>query len=199
VKKVLLLLVVVSCALALAGCEIVHRYPAYRGTVLESGTDKPVEGAGVLAVYKQRTYWPPEGQTRYVGFQAVLTDKSGKFEIPAKFRFSLVPLTRYYSDVEVTIYKRGYGNFPGSFPTYNPMPGMSSGAPTARGGKTDPILERDHLPGRKRVTFWFPKLETEEEIEEHDRVFSVYTSEVVNDKGFPPLGMNKHQFLPPGY
>ena len=39
-------------AQALGGCAVAHRYPAYRGRVLELGTDKPIEGAGVLAVFK---------------------------------------------------------------------------------------------------------------------------------------------------
>ncbi len=198
-KKILPLLMVLCTAQMLAGCAIVHRYPTYRGTVLELGTDKPIEAAGVLAVYRERTYWPPEGNTRYVGYQAALTDGSGNFEIPSKFFFDFFPLALFDSWVRITIYKRGYGNFPGSFPFYDPMPGMSHRASTAKEGRVDPILELNRVPSRKKVTFWLPKLETAAEHAEHDQVFSGITTDVLEERSFPPPGTSKIQFLAPKY
>lgn len=184
--------------LSSAGCAVAHRYPAYQGRVLELGTDKAIEGAGVLAVYRMNTYTMPESNTRYVGYQAVLTDNTGQFEVPSKTFFSFYPMAMFDSDARITIYKRGYGNFPASFPFFGSSPGVSRGTP-AKEGKTDPVLNKDQLSPGREVTFWLPKLETEEEIREHDRIFSPLTTDVLDEKDFPPPGTKKGQFLPPKY
>lgn len=193
-KKILFLLLLVAGMQTFSGCALVHLYPTYRGTVLEEGTNKPIEGAGVLAGYDMKDHFPPEANTRYIGYQAALTDKEGKFKIPARLFFNLVPLAFFDSDVSLTIYKRGYGNFPGSFQVYGLFPGVSRATP-AKQGRTEPLLSRDQFPSWTTVTIWLPKLETEAEIEEHDKVFS-YDSQIVLDKKFPPNGMKRNQFLP---
>lgn len=170
------------------GCAVAHRYPAYRGRVLEMGTDKPIEGAGVLAVYRMNTYTMPESNTRYVGYQAVLTDNKGKFEIPSKTFFSFYPSASFDSRVRITIYKRGYANFSGGLHVSRP-----------KHGRSDPELIGDQLPPWKEVTFWFPKLVTEEEIREYDESFSFTGDEILREKSFPPAGTSKGQFLPPDY
>ncbi len=188
-KKILFLSIILVGVQTLSACAIVHRYPAYRGKVLELGTDKPVEGAGVLAVYRMTLFMPPSGGSRYLGYQAVLTDNNGGFKIPPKFFFPFQPLGSFDSDVSITIYKRGYGNFGASFYDYLPKHGVS-----------EPNLGPGHwVPSNTEVTFWFPRLETEEEIREHDGAFSPYTNDVLDKNGFPPPGTRKGQFLPPKY
>ena len=181
-------LLLLLSVLPVAGCAVAHQYPTYRGKVLELGTDKPIEGAGVLAVYRMTIFYWIERNSEYIGYQAVLTDKDGKFEVPAKFFSAFRPLASFDSDVTITIYKAGYGNFPGSF-----------GTKRVNQGNTNPALMDDKLPPDNVVTFWLPKLETAEEIKEHDRIFSGSTTNVLDEKGFPPPGTKKGQFLPSKY
>lgn len=187
--KICRLLLVCSVVHLCSGCAIVHRYPAYRGTVLELGTDKPIEGAGVLAVYETTGLNFVERSSEYAGYQAVITGRDGKFTIPGKFFFAFRPVAWFDSWVRITIYKRGYGNFPGSFPgEYNPSLGKD--------GKTKPELKNDRFPYWGDVTLWLPKLETQQEIDKHDKNFLPVMSEALDDKGFPPPGTNKYQFFP---
>jgi hypothetical protein len=191
-KKILFLLIVLAGVQTLSACAIVHRYPAYRGKVLELGTDKPIEGAGVLAVYEYKQVSITGGHDTFLGYQAVLTNTEGKFEIPTVWFTEFMPFSWFNDDVFITIFKKGYGNFPASFPgKYR--------RPRAKQGRTEPPLKSDWLPPRQEITFWLPKLETEEEIREHDRAFSPYTSVVLDKKGFPPPGTRKGQFLPSKY
>lgn len=173
-----------ACAPFLAGYAITHRYPAYRGRVLELGTDKPIEGAGVLAVY--RTWQAGIGETLnpYLDYQAVLTNAEGRFEIPAERFWTFRPLGRFDPNVAITIYKAGYGNFPGSIGKYR--------VKMAKQGKTDPELPRGFwFPPEKEVAIWLPKLETKEERRKHDLLV---TGTGIPDSDLPPEGMTLEQF-----
>lgn len=183
-KRIILLLLVLSTGFVVSSCSPVHLYLGYHGRVLEEGTDKPIEGAGVLAGYYMRDHFPPDSDSRYIGYYATLTDKEGKFRIPPKLSFNLVPLATFDWDVPITIYKRGYANFSGGFHM------------RAKRGRSDPPVG-GWLPAETDLTFWFPKLESEAEIEEHDKVFTFLAGEILHDKSFPPPGTRKIQFLPP--
>ncbi len=159
-RRFVILLIALSGIQILTGCAVSHRSPAHRGRVLELGTDKPIEGAGVLAVYQMTIYYWIERNSEYVGYQAVLTDKEGKFEIPAKYFSVFRSLASFDNNVQITIYKQGYGNFPGSF-----------NERLMKHGKSAPNLVKDILPPEKEVILWLPKLTTEEERREHDRAF----------------------------
>jgi len=187
-KRPLSVLLLLLAVLPAAGCAVAHRYPAYRGKVLELGTDKPIEGAGVLAAYWLTVSMPPERNSRYVGYQAVLTDRNGKFEIPSKAFYDFKPLAWFSTNVAITIYKRGYANFSGGFHVNR-----------SKHGKSAPELVGDQLPPGTEVTFWFPRLETEKEIREHDEYFSFTAGAILDEKSFPPPGTKKGQFLPPDY
>lgn len=141
----------------LGGCALVHRYPTYMGKVLELQTDKPIERAGVLVSYWSENPsvggWVPH----YLGYQWALTNAEGKFEIPARIYLVYHPFERFISRPNMTVFKRGYGNFPSSF----------HGGP-GKHGKIEPELDRFRMPGGKEVTFWLPKLDTPEEIRDHN-------------------------------
>lgn len=156
------LLLFLLSVLPIAGCAVAHRYPAYRGKVLELGTDQPIEGAGVLAVYRMTTYTMPETNTRYMGHQAVLTDNTGRFEVPSKIFTSFYPMAMFDSNVSITIYKYGYGNFPGSTNPARP-----------KHVTTDPPVGAYIPPMDKEIIFRLPKLETEAEIREHGRLITI--------------------------
>jgi hypothetical protein len=177
-------------ALLSSGCAVAHRYPAYRGRVLELGTDRPIEGAGVLAVYSKELAVLQDRTSAYVGYQAVLTDNTGRFVVPTKMFTTFTPFSWFDKGPFLTIYKAGYGNFPGITNPNRP-----------KHTTTDPPIG-PRLPAEgidNVVTFRLPKLETEEEISEHDRNFSGLTTNVLDEKGFPPPGTRKGQFLPRKY
>jgi len=178
VKKIWLLLVVLCSVQVLGGCAIVHRYPTYRGKILELGTDKPIEKAGILMAYWSETPsvggWVPD----YLGYQWALTNKEGKFEIPAKFYF-IQPLKMFDWQPDMSIYKKGYGNYPGSFRK-----------DLARRARTEPELDpKEGIPGGKEVTYWLPKLETPQEFRDHRG-----GGLVLGDPFVAPEGMTREEF-----
>ncbi len=178
-KKILLLLVVLCTAQMLAGCAIVHRYPTYRGTVLELGTDKPIERAGILMAYWSQVPsvggWIPT----YRGYQWALTDKDGKFKIPAKYYFGYRFLETFIKRAHLSMHKKGYGNYPGSF-----REGL------ARRARTEPEFdEKKGVPGGKEVTYWLPKLETPQEFRDHRG-----GGFVLGDPFVLPPGMTQKEF-----
>lgn len=146
--------------LVLGGCVPVHRYPAYRGRVLELGTDAPIERAGVIVSYRLERASIGGPVPYFVGYQWALTTKEGRFEIPAKTFFTGKPLARFYQRPEVTIYKRGYGSFPSGF---NVAPD--------RQGTTEPRIGIKGMPGNTEVIFRMPKLKSREEAKFEDTPF----------------------------
>lgn len=179
-------LFLVVAAVLSSGCALVHRYPAYRGKVLEQGTEKPIAGAGVLAVYGKDYSYMIERIQAHLGYYAVLTDNTGRFEIPPKSFVSANPLSWYDEAPRITIYKAGYGNFPGSTNPRRP-----------KHVTTDPPIGA-WLPPETEVTFRLPKLTTEEERKEHDQLLPRSN---LNRPGveFPPPGTTKDQIGYWGY
>jgi len=80
----------------------------WKGKIIDIETKEPIEGAVVLAVW-QRAYRTPAGDNTYF-YEAkeVLTDKEGKFEIPAYTPINLLPIISYIREPEFTIFKPGY-------------------------------------------------------------------------------------------
>lgn len=183
-RRLGILLFVLVGTQILLGCATVHRYRAYRGKVLELGTDAPIEGAGVLAVYSYDISSPGGPVQRYLGYQAVLTDKEGLFKIPAIWFAPFqpgYPFSWFKDHPSITIYKKGYGNFPGSTNPARP-----------KHVTTDPPLGPTHIiPWGVIVTIWLPKLETEAERREHDLLV---TGTGIPDSELPPRGMTLEKF-----
>ena len=190
-RRFLALAALVLAAQAVSGCAVAHRYPAYKGQVLELGTDQPIEGAGVLARYKTKHPSPGGDVTSYLGYQGLLTDAEGRFEIRAKWFVPLWPFSWFDDEVRITIFKYGYGNFPGSYSRYKPKIGESPYALRVY-VETEPELERNLLPSEQEVTFWLPKLEGREEIIQHSDRLPLDLR--VRRAGFPPKGMTAENF-----
>ncbi len=169
-KKVLLLLAVLGSAQLLVGCAIVHRYPTYRGTVLELGTDKPIEKAGVLM-----SHWLERpsvaGWTEiFLGYRWAVTDREGGFTVPAMTYFRFTPLAMFKWDPEMTIYKKGYGGYPSVHVKTKP----------------DGLPEKK-MPGNKEVTFWLPRCDWSKEITDQ-------TIWILDHAEVPPEGLTRNEF-----
>lgn len=171
---------------------LVHRYPEYRGQVLEFESNQPIEGAGVLAVYVTGYPHPAGGSTRYLGYRGVLTNAEGRFRVRPKWFWTFRPLNYFERDVTVTIFKYGYGNLPGSFRRRRTVSGYVPELP--KYGKMEPDTHpRTHVPPDTDVTIWLPKLEGREEIIQHMNRIAVSTT-IFDDRSFPHDGMTREQF-----
>lgn len=84
----------------------------WKGKVIDAETKKPIEGAVVLAVWDRNYRTPAGGSSYFYEAKEVLTDKEGKFEIPAYTPINLLPLISYIEGPVFTIFKPGYGSFP---------------------------------------------------------------------------------------
>ncbi len=80
----------------------------WKGRIIDIETKEPIEGAVVLAVW-QRAYRTPAGDNTYFyKAKEVLTDKEGRFEVPAYRPINLLPIISYIREPEFTIFKPGY-------------------------------------------------------------------------------------------
>lgn len=103
----------VALVLFLAGTVRARYIPPYRGVVLEYGTDRPLEGAQVIAVYQAWDSSFGGEVSRYLAYQAVKTDKEGRFRIPWRFFVAMTTGGGIRPWADLNIYHPGYANFPG--------------------------------------------------------------------------------------
>ncbi|MEW6053485.1 MAG: hypothetical protein AB1552_06820 [Nitrospirota bacterium] len=80
----------------------------WKGKIIDIETKEPIEGAVVLAIW-QRAYRTPAGDNTYFyKAKEVLTDKEGRYEIPAYTPINLLPIISYIREPEFFIFKPGY-------------------------------------------------------------------------------------------
>ena len=78
----------------------------YSGTVIDSQTGEPIEGASVLFSWDAHLPVPPDGLTVEVAARMVYTDKSGKYKIP--LISAPMGLLSVYNSGRCIIYQPGY-------------------------------------------------------------------------------------------
>lgn len=78
----------------------------YSGTVMDSQTGEPIEGASVLFSWDAHLPVPPDGLTVEVAARMVYTDKSGKYKIP--LISAPMGLLSVYNSGRCIIYQPGY-------------------------------------------------------------------------------------------
>lgn len=93
-----------------AGWLIYHK-PEFKGTVVDSETWQPIEGAIVVAMYTKDVISIPESRNVKFHFQEVITGKDGLFRIPAYT--TLVNPFAWDGGVFFVVYKSGYAAVPG--------------------------------------------------------------------------------------
>lgn len=106
-------------ALVLAMAYIANLNGPWHGQVIDAETKLPIEGAAVVAVWQKEFASPAGPGSYFLDADEAVTDKDGKFHIPAR-RYLSIPLFRYVKGPYFTIYKPGYGSFPSHqvSPTY---------------------------------------------------------------------------------
>lgn len=133
---ILFILLIGSCS------AITHKFGPYKGKVVDLETGEPLEGAVVLMRFRTDGF---EGSGTYAGAVETLTDSDGEFNISAKRVFVFHFLNQWNPNGYVTIFKPGYGVYPGHIKA---LPRFEIGGT---------------LPENYYVTIRLPKLETMEE------------------------------------
>lgn len=107
----------------LFGCAGSHEFGPYKGKVVDADTGEPIEGAVVFIKFFTRVS-SVGGSTAYnADAVEVLTDKNGEYNIPVQRLAVYTFLHGWDKNGYVTIFKPGYGAFPGhpqSGPKYMP-------------------------------------------------------------------------------
>ena len=81
----IILIICISIIILIILNKSKHYYlPSFEGTVIDTDTKKPIEGAVVLAVYHKTGHSIAGSNTYVVDVQETLTDTNGKFKIPPK-------------------------------------------------------------------------------------------------------------------
>lgn len=106
-RIVFALMLLVIFAVTCNASWLVYHKPEFKGTVVDIDTDKPIEGAIVVAFYKKKTLNPPvEAYTSTFHVQEALTDKNGNFRISSYTTF-INPFS-IDDEVDFIILKPGY-------------------------------------------------------------------------------------------
>ncbi|MBI5694413.1 MAG: carboxypeptidase regulatory-like domain-containing protein [Nitrospirae bacterium] len=118
-KKIVLGVIALFVAFVLTMAYIANLNGPWRGQVIDAETKRPIEGAAVVAVWNKEFASPAGPGAYFLDADEAVTDKDGKFNIPAR-RYLSIPLFRYVKGPYFTIYKPGYGSFPSHqiSPTY---------------------------------------------------------------------------------
>lgn len=154
-KRKLLYGFLIICFLAIDSGDVYGVGP-WKGRIIDIETKELLEGAVVLAVW-ERVYRTPAGDNSYFyNAKEVLTDKEGRFEIPAYTPINLLPIISYMRGPYFTFFK----------PEYLSLSSVDFGDFFLEGTKEAP-LERKEIGG-KRFRFApgvveLPKLKTREE------------------------------------
>ena len=135
---------------------IIYWDRSYHGKVIDADTKNPIEGAVVVAIYRESCYGVIQTISGEIGVKEVLTDKEGNFRIPPFFGVGL-PIC-WHGDTDFFVYIPGYGTFPRSSSFGPPVPISSPGHP-------DLEYYRDMF--RAGVVIGLPPLKTKKELKEN--------------------------------
>ena len=85
---------------------------AYHGTVVDSGTKAPLQGAVVVVVWHRKPIVTMDGPQYFHRAVEALTDAVGKFSVDASPGIDWNPFTYVVKEPRIAIFKPGYGPFP---------------------------------------------------------------------------------------
>ncbi len=85
---------------------------AYHGTVVDSGTKAPLQGAVVVVVWHRKPIVTMDGPQYFHKAIEALTDAEGNFSVDASPGIDWNPFTYVLKEPRIAIFKPGYGPFP---------------------------------------------------------------------------------------
>lgn len=108
------LIIFICSACQTHACWFVYHKPEFKGRVLVAGTDEPIVGAVVAALYwKDSLIGGPGGSIpEVIHVKETLTDAKGEFRLPSYTTITNPNSVESY--VHFIIYKPGYGEFLGA-------------------------------------------------------------------------------------
>ena len=111
VKKVFLYTVAAMILFTSTGRAATYSSGPYEGKVVDAGTQRPIVGAVVLAIwYREAALFGGHGPAvDYHDSLEILTDTQGEFTIPEKAHFTLIGRIR---EPEIVVYYPGYAYYP---------------------------------------------------------------------------------------
>jgi len=144
-KSLITILLILMFFPVSAGGAITKEFGPYYGSVIDTETKEPIEGAAVLVVFYTEEYGPAGAITHYADALETITDKNGEFKFP-EHRITLFrPLQGWKKHGYFTIFKPNYGCYP-NHKDVKPM-----------------FVPNGSLPEDKQVTIKLPKIRTREE------------------------------------
>ena len=85
---------------------------AYHGSVVDSETKAPLQGAVVVVVWHRKPIVTMDGPQYFHKAVEALTDAEGKFSVDASPGIDWNPFTYVLKEPRIAIFKPGYGPFP---------------------------------------------------------------------------------------
>lgn len=122
----------VSFFIAAGGCTFTHKFGPYSGQVVDAETGEPIEGAVVLIGFHTKSSSVGGWVHRFADAFEVLTDTNGEFRLYPKRVTSFRAMSIWDKHCDVTIFKPGYGVYPGNKkafgePSYSPSWSLPEG------------------------------------------------------------------------
>lgn len=114
----LLMLLCASSSLVLAALG--EAAGPWRAQVVDADTGQPLEGVVVLAVWNKRTPGPGHPTITFYDAGEVVTDRDGRFLIPSRWTWTLIPFTSIEGP-EIVIFKPSYGQWRVRNPEQSPQ------------------------------------------------------------------------------
>ena len=125
---------------------IFHTFGPYEGKVVDLKTGEPLSGAVILIIFSTEHIVFPSNRW-FVDAVETVTDSNGEFHIPTQWLFTFHPNSYWGYDGDVTIFKPGYGVYPGHKDSISDLTPNGSSA----------------LPKKQFITFKISKLNTRED------------------------------------
>jgi hypothetical protein len=102
-----------------AGCTITHEFGPFMGKVVDAETGEPIEGAVVLIVFSIESSSLGGSVNSFADAIETLTDAQGEFKFTPK-RINFFKMNASWDDdCQVSIFKPGYGAYPGHQQAYS--------------------------------------------------------------------------------
>jgi hypothetical protein len=106
-RNILFLFVLIVLLAQTAGCYYYHE-PAFKGTILDIDTKRPIEGAVVVVEYKKASLGLVESPSTIIDVRETLTDTEGNFHVPS-YSTLLQPFSWKIPSI-LLIFKPGYAS-----------------------------------------------------------------------------------------
>jgi hypothetical protein len=142
-----ILVAIIFLSVLTVGCTITHNFGPFMGKVVDAKTGEPIEGAVVLIGFYTKSGSVGGWVGKFADAIETLTDAKGEFHFSSK-RIYLLRSNAIWDDrYQITIFKPGYGAYPGNLQAYSSWKKKQS----------------YFIPENKYITYYLPKLNTLEE------------------------------------